>query len=161
MSFTVWPKLETAAPFIFRPATVDDCELLLDWRNDRATIAASMNGHYVSREEHTSWLTRTLFDNRTTLLIAEKDGVPVGTVRSVLKGCDVELSWTVAPQARGAGLGKQMVKMRADNIAQPLKAEVKSENSASAIVAEFAGLLLYSESNGIKTYRRPAITAVE
>ena len=92
---------------VFRHATLDDLDLLLSWRNDPLTRAASLSGHGVTREEHTEWLTRTVSSVNTRLYVAERDDRPVGTVRTDLEGCEYRLSWTVAPAVRGAGIGKR------------------------------------------------------
>ena len=43
-----------------RTATIQDADLLLEWRNDPKTRKASHNTDEVQRDEHISWLTKTL-----------------------------------------------------------------------------------------------------
>jgi len=141
-------------PLRLRPATMDDAARLLEWRNDSKTRSASHDGHVISLEEHGAWLERALTRNDIEIFIAEEDGNPVGTVRSESSAGARKLSWTVAPDARGRGIGRVMVKMMADRIRGPLRAEVKVGNTASARIAESAGLALDREQDGILHYAR-------
>lgn len=137
-----------------RPATLDDADLLLRWRNDPQTRSASRNRHKVRRNDHMRWLKESLHCQGRRLLIAEEDGMPVGTVRADLSGGLLELSWTVAPGARGHGVAKNMVALLARQIPGPICAEVRVDNMASARVAEYAGMKLVAESKGILRYER-------
>ncbi len=143
---------------VLRVATMEDADLLLAWRNDPTTRAASHNTAEISRSEHLAWLVATLDDPNRRLLIAEHRGVPVGTVRADLSAGVWELSWTTAPQARGRGLTKQMVALLSRQISDPIRAEVKVGNIASARIAEHAGMQLESEADGILHYRRDALS---
>ncbi|MBW6487332.1 MAG: hypothetical protein K0B01_14400 [Syntrophobacterales bacterium] len=67
-----------------RPATIQDADMLLDWRNDPETRKASHSTSEVVTEEHIAWLTKTLGNANRRLLVAEEDGAPVGTVRADL-----------------------------------------------------------------------------
>jgi RimJ/RimL family protein N-acetyltransferase len=140
-----------------RPATLRDAESLLQWRNDPATRNASHDAAPVRREEHIAWLSAALNDPDRQLFIAEENGVPVGTVRADCANGVWNLSWTVAPQARGRGVAKRMVALLAGRIADPIRAEVKAGNIASARIAEHAGMSLERESNAVLHYARPAV----
>jgi RimJ/RimL family protein N-acetyltransferase len=69
-----------------------------------------------------------------------------------------ELSWTVAPNARGRGVAKQMVTLLAHQISEPIRAEVKAKNIASARIAEHAGMAVSREVDGVLHYCRDAFT---
>jgi RimJ/RimL family protein N-acetyltransferase len=142
---------------ILRSATIQDTDLLLEWRNDPETRRASHNTAEVQRDEHISWLSRTLNNPNRRLFVAEEDGVPVGTVRADLSEGVWELSWTVAPSARGRGVAKRMVALLAHQISDPIRAEVKAGNLASARIAEDAGMKLDREANGVLHYVRAAL----
>jgi RimJ/RimL family protein N-acetyltransferase len=140
-----------------RPATTADADLLRAWRNDPVTRAASRSGREVPRDEHVAWLGRTLRDPRRHLFVVEEGGEAVGTVRADAEdGCH-QLSWTVAPSARGKGVGKRMVALLARRFRGPVRAEVRVGNEASSRIAEFAGLVLEKEEAGILHYRRGAL----
>ncbi|MEK7585307.1 MAG: GNAT family N-acetyltransferase [Patescibacteria group bacterium] len=123
-----------------RPATSADAERLLAWRNDLVTRQSSINTDPVSLENHLAWLAKILREDESAptrqLFIAEEVGTPVGTVRldwaSDRKA--VELSWTIAPEARGRGLGQAMVEAATELPAvrgKQVLAKVKPENVAS------------------------------
>jgi len=147
----------TADPLTLRPATLLDSDLLLDWRNDAQTREASHNTAAVRTDEHVGWLSKTLEDPSRRLFVAEEAGCPVGTVRASLSDGVWELSWTVAPNARGRGLAKRMVAKLAQQISEPIRAEVKADNVASARIAEYAGMELDREAAGVLLYRRAAL----
>jgi len=138
---------------ILRGATRQDSDLLLAWRNDPLTMQGSLCSNPVAPDEHLSWLRRSLVSATRRLLIAEEDGVPVGTARLdyTPEGC--ELSWTVAPEARGRGVGKRMVAMAAE-LAPSVYARIRSDNAPSLAIARACGFVLEREQNGVTWWRK-------
>jgi len=65
-----------------RPATLEDAEMLLKWRNDKDTRMASHTTDEVKLENHIEWLRATLQNQNRQLYVAEKNGISVGTVRA-------------------------------------------------------------------------------
>ncbi len=126
----------------------------MDWRNDPETRKSSHNVSEVNKEEHVSWLTAQLENSKCRIYVAEQNGVPIGTVRADYSGGVWELSWTTAPSARGKGVAKRMVAILARLICDPIRAEVKVGNVASARIAENAGMELINEVEGILHYGR-------
>ena len=137
-----------------RLATFDDAELLLIWRNDAQTRASSRNKQEISKKEHEKWLKASLADSNRELYIAEINSIPVGTVRSDYDGQFYELSWTIAPEQRGKGIGKEMVSLITKKINKPVRAEVKKNNTASKRIAEYVGMSLMYEEEGILHFQR-------
>jgi RimJ/RimL family protein N-acetyltransferase len=89
------------------------------------------------------------------LLIAEHDGVAIGTVRLDFSGDRCELSWTVAPEARGRGLGSLMVAGAVPAAGgKNVVAEIKRGNSASIRIAAKAGFRFFEERDGLQVWRR-------
>lgn len=115
---------------------MDDAKVLFAWRNDPDTRANSMTADEVPWESHCAWLEASLANDNRDLLVAEVEGVPVGTVR-IDRGEETELSWTVAPDARGKGYAKQMVKAACPK--GRVIATIKAANVASQRVAAAAG----------------------
>ena len=156
-------------PLTLRPATWADSARLLAWRNDPATRQASRNTAAVAVEEHERWLRGLLADASRTLWIAEERGAAVGSVRvdpcadSPADGGEPgerELSWTVAPGARGRGVAKRMVAQAASRLTGVLRAAVRCDNPASARVAESIGMRPAGDAaDGFRFYRRPARAA--
>ena len=98
------------APLTYRRATENDRDLLLAWRNDPATRAASLFAKTVGLAEHERWLTATLCDPARALFVFEEDDTAVGTVRADFEdGAATLPAWTVAPEARGRGIGRRML----------------------------------------------------
>jgi UDP-2,4-diacetamido-2,4,6-trideoxy-beta-L-altropyranose hydrolase len=139
----------------FRPVTMQDAEILLEWRNDPDTRANSHNSDEVLPSDHKRWLAASLENPNRMLRIAEIDGQPVGTVRADRGEEGFELSWTVAPNARGRGIGKEMVRQFASTLDGPLRAEVMSWNSSSIKIALAAGMEPSGRGSGqVICYRR-------
>jgi RimJ/RimL family protein N-acetyltransferase len=112
-------------------------------------------------DAHISWLNATLADPLRQLFIVEEDGRPIGTVRVDQEANgSAELSWTVAPEARGRGMAKRMVRLVADEVsgARGVRAEVKAGNEASIKVAEAAGMRLSRQEGEVLHFARPGST---
>ena len=140
-----------------RPATIKDADILLEWRNDIETRRASHNTNEVQRIDHIVWLSKTLANPDRKLYVAEENGNPIGTVRADYADGVWELSWTVSPKARGRGVAKQMVAVLANEISEPIRAEVKTGNIASARIAEHSGMVFELETDGVLHYKRAAL----
>jgi RimJ/RimL family protein N-acetyltransferase len=138
-----------------RPATAADAALLLAWRNDEATRQASHHTAAIEPEVHARWMEALLRDPARRLFIAEEQGEPVGSVRADREpdGACHELSWTVAPSARGRGIGARMVRLLLAEVPGPVRAEVKPGNAASVRIAEAAGLRFDGECEGVLHFR--------
>lgn len=141
----------------FRPATLADAALLLAWRNDAKTRKASHSTAPVTPEQHHAWLSASLQNPNRSLLIALHAGQPIGTVRADRGESETELSWTMAPESRGKGLGKWMVRAFVQSLSGTLRAEVKVGNMASVKIAEFAGLEFLQQIGEVLHFRRGAV----
>jgi RimJ/RimL family protein N-acetyltransferase len=137
----------------FRLATIADADVLLKWRNDSQTRASSHDTGLIDKKEHIEWLEASLKNNKRKIYIVEFDGTPVGTIRTDKKDGVIKLSWTVVPEARGQGIGKEMVKTFTSQIIGRVRAEVKVGNEASKRIAEYAGMKVDREENGILYYQ--------
>jgi len=137
-----------------RLATVEDADFLLACRNDIQTRKASHNTGSVTKEEHVHWLNKILKDENRTLYIAEQSGMRVGTARADKLENKTELSWTVSPDSRGKGIGKEIVKAISPKIHGPIYAEIKKENLASVNIAKSIGMILNDERNGVLYFIR-------
>jgi len=131
-----------------RPAEMKDAEKLFMWRNDPETRKASHNSDEVILESHLAWLDASLSNPSKRLLwIAEVSGVAIGTCRADRVENAWELSWTIAPEARGKGFANQMLSKLVCYFDEPLLAEVKADNIASIKVAERSGFVLKRSGN--------------
>jgi len=139
-----------------RPVEMADADLLLLWRNDPDTRQASHNTDEVTLASHLVWLESSLSDlSKRRLWIAAVDGVAVGTCRADRMAGVWELSWTVAPEARGKGVAHRMLSKMVLYFEEPLVAQVKIGNMASIKVAERAGFVLDKQEQGVLFYVYP------
>jgi len=140
-----------------RLATIEDAPLLLQWRNDPVTRAASLSIAVVGWEEHLAWVNRVLVSQDHQLFIAYVEGQAVGTARSDRHSSVHELSWTVAPNWRGQGVAKLMAKQLADQFSGPICARVKLDNLASQNIAIYLGMKLDLQKSDVMYFARPAL----
>lgn len=139
-----------------RPATLQDAELLLSWRNDPSARKASRNQDQIPYSQHREWLESFLANPENALDIAEAGTTPIGYIRAQRLNDVMELSWTVSPTVRGMGYGKTMVAEFASKIAGPIKACVIPSNIASIKIAEHVGMSLSQTNADLLTFTRPA-----
>jgi RimJ/RimL family protein N-acetyltransferase len=136
----------------FRLAEFGDAGILLKWRNDPLTRKSSKNSSLITMKQHIRWLTASFKDKNRRINIVEYNKIPVGTIRTDYSEGFTELSWTVAPEARGQGIGKRMVMEFMRFVDGPVRAEIKVGNEASKRIAEGAGMKLDREEKGILYY---------
>jgi len=153
---------EASPPLQLRPATLADAERLYVWRNDAGTRAASHHDAPVAWPDHLAWLSATLTNPARALWVAWRGDEAVGTLRADTPpgAAQTTLSWTVAPDQRGSGLGRALVQLAAHHWSGALHAEVKVGNTASVRAAEAAGFRLDAEVAGTLHFSRPALTPV-
>ena len=134
-----------------RPAVEGDARSLFDWRNDEETRAMSGDTAPLVWESHLEWFTKALsggFPGRSIYIIESEEGEQIGTVRSDERDDGfTEVSYTVAPQWRGRGLGKHMVLQfaREKLSGKKLLARIEKGHVPSERIAEALGLKPASE----------------
>jgi len=134
---------------ILRPATLEDARLLLMWRNDPLTRQNSIQSKPITWKKHLQWLKDATNSESIEIYIAERCGIPVGTIRFEQQQNSVELSWTVSPEHRGKGIGKHMVSLSIQQISKPITAKIKPTNLASIAIARHIGMKQISSSDGM------------
>ena len=161
-----------------RPATLADAALLLRWRNDPGTVAASRVQAPVIAHDHVAWLERTLADPTRRLRIVGNrvldDGPPHLTPKGrrvwldLNRGPDVdiatyrldgvgaaqiEVSLTVAPEHRGRGLAREVVQLACREALthgpEVLTAEIRRENIPSFVAFFRNGFVITGWRGGI------------
>ena len=141
-----------------RKATMEDARRLYEWRNDPDTRANSVHTEEIPWENHLSWLEKTLKDHKRDLYVVEEAGEPCGTIRLDDDGENwFEISWTVAPEFRGKGIGKKMTQKFFDEYLGDKKerviARVKKENIASIKMIKSLGFVFKQEEGGLEIWR--------
>ncbi|NBX93405.1 MAG: N-acetyltransferase [Proteobacteria bacterium] len=123
-----------------RPATLEDAQRLLDWRNDIQTRLNSFNKEEVSWLDHVEWLKKSLQSSDRKIIIVEWGDLSVGTIRLDSHSDHIELSWTVAPEHRGKGYGSQMLQAACQLIKSgKIIAKIHSGNMPSIQMAKRSG----------------------
>ena len=139
---------------MLRPATSDDARRLFDWRNDPETRANSIDTEPVRWNSHIAWFNSSLTAPRRQILIAEIDGVPVGTLRIDDTETGREMSWTVAPEARNQGNAAKIVKMGLKLGGPHAIAKIKPDNAKSRRVADQCGFVFDRMEDGLMVMKR-------
>ena len=118
-----------------REATMEDALVLFQWKNDPETIANSITKRGVTMEEHMNWLQKVTDNPNRQLFVFEVNGEPVGQLRLDIEGSMAEISYGLAAEHRGKGLGRVLLEQaeaKADELGiEELTAEVLSHNVAS------------------------------
>ena len=140
-----------------RQACDEDKKVLWQWRNDALTRAMSRNTDEVPWADHCAWLDGILSDGNRHLLIGEKDGRALGTVRLDGESNSAEINITVAPQARGRGAGLALL-LAAEAYAKKLgldalTAVIRPSNPASKVIFDRAGYKRCGEDDQVEHYR--------
>jgi UDP-2,4-diacetamido-2,4,6-trideoxy-beta-L-altropyranose hydrolase len=151
-----------------RTATEADAERLLAWANDPATRAAGFHPSPIDPGEHERWLTARLASGSGRLFIGLDGDRPVGQVR--LEADDdgrVEVGISVAPEARGRGIGRALLEagLAAGVSDASLRvavfvARIRADNAASVAMFRGAGFHLARSEEWVGVpslvYERPA-----
>jgi spore coat polysaccharide biosynthesis predicted glycosyltransferase SpsG/L-amino acid N-acyltransferase YncA len=153
-----------------RPANSADGPLLHQWRNDPQTRSASRTSVPVELAEHRRWLDSSLGRADRLLLVGEDAAGPVGTVRWDDAGAgEWEVSITVAPQRRAAGLAGPLLRagqraLRDAGVrARAYRAVVHESNDASMRLFRRAGYVVSGPPDvaGFRTMTAPVPGAEE
>ncbi len=144
-----------------RRATMSDARLLLRWRNDPSVRAVSHTTGEILWDTHIRWLESALARDDRHVLIAERHGRPVGTVRFDVSGDCATVSIAVEPTLQGTGLGPAILDAgdawlhANDSRVRRCRAEIRAGNDASARAFIAAGYLkgpdAYDRSVGRRT----------
>lgn len=141
----------------FRKVIKTDEDLILTWANDPVVRKGSFNHDTIAKDEHRIWFDKKLMDPNVLMWIFEVNNSPAGLVRLEKDNNEVVLSYQIASQYRGKGLGTKMLKMamnEVENHWQNIKvlAYTLPENIASIKSLEKAGFRLESSSDEKKCY---------
>jgi len=141
-----------------RRAQADDSEIVWLWRNDAATRAASLNDQPIPFEHHDRWFAAVLSHPDHELMIGiDEAGNRVGMVRfDVDSPTSATVSINVAPQFRGAGIGRAMLRaaleyMATEHPGVTLTAVIRASNAASLQIFGREGFVKKSRSSDLVT----------
>jgi UDP-2,4-diacetamido-2,4,6-trideoxy-beta-L-altropyranose hydrolase len=144
-----------------RVAEAPDEELLLEWANDPITRRYSFGRSVINAEEHHRWFCGRLRDPQNCqLLIAEADdGVALGTVRFDRTADGWRLNYSLSAPYRGRGLGRRMLELALQRLAQSHGAawvcgRVMAANVPSHRIFRGLGFEAVNDADGVVEYRR-------
>jgi RimJ/RimL family protein N-acetyltransferase len=141
----------------FRSADKSDEAILLAWRNDELTRANSHHSDPISFLQHKEWFRKSLENPNRKIFIAMENNQSVGMIRldenSLTR--DQFLSWVIAPDYRGRGLGSRMLAEVCRRFPDfDLIAEIKQGNEPSRAMVSKCGFRISSCENGVETWLR-------
>jgi len=138
---------------ILRPATLNDADLLLEWRNDSTTRANSFTSEIVSLEDHLNWFKKVLASEDRCIYIAEDGNIPIGTIRvDIINSRQKELSWNVSPSHRKMGYGSKILEKFITEYPSVYIARIKSENIPSIKMVESNGFSIMTTEDNVYTF---------
>ena len=135
-----------------RRASMQDAKLLHRWRNDPSIRAVSHSVEEIPWDTHVRWLDASLARNDRHVLVAERRGFPVGTLRFDVSADCATVSIAVDPGLHGAGLGPAILDAGDrwirihDRRVHLCRAEIRAGNEASARAFMAAGYLPAADS---------------
>ena len=120
-----------------RLATLDDCRILWNWRNEATTREASTNTDVIPYGDHEKWFSRKLGSRDTQIFIlVDAFCHRVGYVRFSIEEDEAEISVSVDEAQRGKGYGSAGIRQGSDRLissglVKRIIAHIKPENLAS------------------------------
>ncbi len=122
-----------------RNATIEDAQDVFNWRNDPDTRANSFNKDEIDLESHMLWFGKRLGRENTLMYILMNGNKKAGNIRIDIEGTTGEISYMIAPEARGKGYGKKILALLEKTLAETeageritaLKGSVLKGNKAS------------------------------
>jgi RimJ/RimL family protein N-acetyltransferase len=143
---------------IVRSAKPDDARLLWIWRNDPVTRFMFRTTREIPWQEHALWFEQALNGDERHILIGEEEGIPVGTVNIRRRGRDLgEVSISVAPEFRGRGFGKALLRAACSYASEKLRircleAKIKQSNDHSIALFTGARFTYQGAQEGLLAY---------
>ena len=133
-----------------RPADAYDSRALWEWRNDPVARAASLDTREIPWDDHVAWFASSLLKDARLMLIGVAAANPPARVGVVRFDFDTPgsaiVSITVAPAARGRGIGQELLRTGIEYVQLSrgrvvLKAQIRASNRASLTIFERAGFV--------------------
>jgi UDP-2,4-diacetamido-2,4,6-trideoxy-beta-L-altropyranose hydrolase len=142
----IFHRLKLDAAVTVRPVRQEDIKICYEWANDVEVRQSSYNTAPIAFEDHVIWFSNKLKDPRSNFYIMEHCGKPAGQVR-FYGGNEKVISYLVAPEMRGKGLGRTLVKKGLAQLLKDVKdvkkvtGYIKKSNIASCNACHRAGFL--------------------
>jgi L-amino acid N-acyltransferase YncA len=136
---------QAGMPLIVRTAQPEDVMNVFRWRNDPLVRSMSRDTKPISEQIHKEWYSRAIDDPRRLLLIGVRGGQKIGMVRfDQRQTSSWEVSIMVAPEARGQGMGRHLLRMSLERLRALyaptcLLASIRLKNQPSLMVFHALG----------------------
>ena len=131
-----------------RAATLEDCRLLWEWRNDPEVRANSFNPDLIRWDEHVDWFRQKLADpNCLIYVVVDEESTPIGQVRfDINYEGSAEVDVSIDVKARNKGYGSAALKLACQCAVQEFSvrkalAHIKEDNKASISAFAKAGFI--------------------
>lgn len=121
-----------------RRVTPEDVDLLFVWANDPEVRKNAFHSEPIPYEDHKRWFAGLLEDDTRAQYIMMDGEEAVGQIRFSLSGQTAVIDYSVAPDKRGRGFGRQLLLLAKEEVCREypsikaLVGQVKPGNSASA-----------------------------
>ncbi len=131
--------------YCLRKATWEDAGLLHKWANDKDTRENSFHPKEISWDEHSLWFKKCLNNRDIDLYICYRDEHAVGQVRLNCDNVTGVISYSIASEARGQGVGSEIIRLIELKVKETrpqltrLTGDVKPDNLASRRIFEKNG----------------------
>lgn len=138
---------ETGTPLTSRRAAATDAALLWRWANDPETRRNAFDPSPIPYDSHVEWLQARLASASTLWWIFSDRERPVGQVRFDLTGTMADIDISVAPERRGQGHGRAMLRQAIDRLREEggtgvrVRAAVLTHNARSLAMFRACGFV--------------------
>lgn len=141
--------------YVLRKAEAGDAALLFRWVNDPEARKNSFHTESVLWEEHEKWFKEKMEKDTCKIYILLCDGKEAGQIRIDIVQDRGKISYFVAPEYRGQGLGTKLLFLLEEKcqFIHVLYGEVKRENVASCRSFERNGYIR-QETGNVITYQK-------
>ncbi len=142
---SIFRSLRIKLSLVVRDAQEQDLLLCYNWANDLEVRSQSYNSETIPLSQHEVWFKKKIYDVQSKFYIVELNMEPMGQVRFEKKDDEFVLSYLIAPQMRGKGLGVYLLNKAIEQLLSDSKdvkiisGYVKNKNTASLRVFEKAG----------------------
>lgn len=130
----------------FREANLSDVSMLLKLRDDPEKMVDAQNYSDFTADALSAEIELALTGNQSKIFLTYVERQEVGTVRfDRREGGGWRIVWYVAPEMRGFGLGKEMVKAALRLVDSDVYATIHKDQPGNLEIARFAGFTKVSD----------------
>lgn len=128
-----------------RRATIEDCDILYEWRNDELVRKNSFNQEEIKYKEHIKWLQNFLSDDSCRIYILIDKEIKVGQAKVRVIDNEAEIGYSIGKEYRGHGYGTKCLELVKNEIKKDfpniknIYGRVKVDNVISQRAFEKAG----------------------